>query len=210
MRKEKPHIWESSNHNLVHTALKSKQLLCHSTKAQRVPRGHHISTPFWSLCVKVQSVAKMVGFDPCLTYHGWFNEAPGVALRYVGLEDTRRAPGLVHTSEHVNLPSAHRGRRRMDRLRKRRNCLPLVGYSVVPGWVKKKEESYLLFFKMFCFFYYSYYITVHSSSFNLGLIRIKKQRKRYQEIKEETQVKVQTWLMSKVMTTILLSWSTGI
>jgi len=67
------------------------------------------------------------------TYHRRLDEAPGVAARHVGLEDAGRAPGLVHAAEHVDLPAAHRGGRRVHRLGQRGHRLPLVGDGVVPG-----------------------------------------------------------------------------
>lgn len=78
---------------------------------------------------------------PCLTYHGRLDETPGVALRHVGLEDARRAPGLVHAPEHVDLPPAHGGGCRMDRLRQRRHRFPLVGDGIVPEEGKQGKEE---------------------------------------------------------------------
>lgn len=92
-----------------------------------------------------ESVTNTLCVFTCLTYHGRFDETPGVALRYVGLEHTRRAPGLIHTSEHVDLPSAHGGCGRMDRLGERRNRLPLVGDGVVP---ERKQRHFLRLMKL--------------------------------------------------------------
>lgn len=78
-----------------------------------------------------------------LTYHGWLNEAPGVGLRHVWLEHTSGAPGLVHTSKHVDLPSAHRGCRRMHRFGEWGNRLPLVGYCVVSGEKERIEQHHV-------------------------------------------------------------------
>lgn len=78
-----------------------------------------------------------------LTDHGRLDEAPGVALRHVGLQDARRAAGFVHAPEDVDLPAAHRGRRRVHGLGQRRDRLPLVGDGVVPeqrGTNKQNRE----------------------------------------------------------------------
>lgn len=85
-----------------------------------------------------------------LTDHGGFDEAPGVALRHVGLQDPRRAAGLVHSSEHVDLPPAHRGGRRVDRLGEGGDRLPLVGDGVVPGGGKKINKIKEALSQIFC------------------------------------------------------------
>lgn len=105
------------------------------TATTRPLRTQHLFTSCRGVLREIctcECVTKTLCVATCLTYHGRFNETPGVALRHVGLEDARRPPGLVHTSEHVDLPSAHRGRGRVDRLGERRNRLPLVGDRVVP------------------------------------------------------------------------------
>lgn len=73
-----------------------------------------------------------------LTDHRRLDEAPGVGLRDIRLEHARGAPGLVHASEHVDLPPADRGCCRMHRFGERADGFPLVGYCVIPG--EKKEQ----------------------------------------------------------------------
>lgn len=68
-----------------------------------------------------------------LTYHWRLDEAPGVGLGDIRLEHARWAPGLVHSSKHVDLPPAHRGCGRMHRFGQRADGFPLVGYCVIPG-----------------------------------------------------------------------------
>lgn len=76
-----------------------------------------------------------------LTDHGRLDETPSVALRQVGLQDPRWAAGFVHTPEHVDLPAAHGGRRRVHRLGQRGHRLPLVGDGVVPAHRKITTTS---------------------------------------------------------------------
>lgn len=73
-----------------------------------------------------------------LTDHGRLDEAPGVGLRDIRLEHAGGAAGLVHASEHVDLPPADRGCCRMHRFGERADGFPLVGYCVIPG--EKKER----------------------------------------------------------------------
>ena len=158
MKKGKPHIWEYQTRKCYTLLFKKKKkkkkkettaLLWHKSwwqQRQLVPpraRRLHAEVKLWrSARVKLHLWHTLWVFVTRLTYHGWFDEAPGVALRYVGLKDARRAPGLVHASEHVHLPSAHRGGRGVDRLGKRWDRLPLVCDGIVPGGQKRKIVIY--------------------------------------------------------------------
>lgn len=93
----------------------------------------HPTTPFLSAkALRYLQHRDLLWHHAWLTNHWGLNEAPGVGLGDVGLQDARGSAGLVHPSKDIDLAPTDGGGGRVHGLGQGRDGLPLVGDGVVP------------------------------------------------------------------------------